>query len=386
MRSRREIGAAALAAVIALFLGYLVYFIIEHALTAIWIDAPAVFGDSPLWFAPAVLLPSAALVYLIRRHLGDYGHSPLGGIALSSLSPRQYGPVIATIAVSLIGGAVLGPEVALVSTGSVVGFVVGRWLRAPDQRKIVAAGAGGAVLALIIGPLLSGSFALSDRPSAVRVEDLAWAIPVALVVSLAIALARVVGKAVEGRTRGRPQLVALLGGATFIAGGAMAFEVITGQSFALIPTSGAEYIDDLSGITVAGTLLLLVVIKSLAYAVSLGAGFAGGPFFPAMFIGAAAGVWGSMVLPASPHPATSAAVGVAAATIMTARMPWIAVAALGILVGFAVGGWTAVAPAVLGAFTAALVRRGLSHWIHVDQHSGNDEAETPHIREMPAGP
>ena len=381
MRSKRQIGAALLAAVTALLLGYLVYFVIEHALTAIWVDVPAMFGDSPLWFAPAVLIPSAALVYLIRRHLGDYGHSPLAGITLSSLSPREYGPVIATIAVSLIGGAVLGPEVALVSTGSVVGYVVGRWLKAPDQRKIVAAGAGGAILALIVGPLLSGSFALSDRPDGIQVEDLAWAVPVALVVAIIVALARAIGIAISRIAGGGPHLGALLAAAVLIAVGAMGFQAITGQSFALIPTSGAEYLDDLSSITVAGTLLLLVVIKALAYAVSLGAGFAGGPFFPAMFIGAAGGVWGAMVLPVAPHPTAAAAVGVTAATIMTARMPWVAVIGLSVLVGFAVGGWIAIAPALLGGVTAALIGRGFSRWIHADQRNGgNDEAETTNVR------
>lgn len=381
MRSKRQVVAAVVAAGVALVLGYLVYVVIEHALAAIWVDAPAVFGHSPLWFAPVVLIPAAGLVYLIRRHLGDYGHSPLGGITLSSLPPREYGPVIATIAVSLIGGAVLGPEVALVSTGSVVGYVVGRWLKAPDRRKIVAAGAGGAVLALIVGPLLSGSFALSDRPAGLQVADLAWAIPVAVVVSLAIAVARWLGHAVSRVTGDGPHLGALLGAAAIIAGGAIAFQISTGESFALIPTSGAEYLDDLSTISASATVLLLVVIKALAYAVSLGAGFAGGPFFPAMFIGAAGGLWGAMVLPAAPHPVAAAAVGVTAATIMTARMPWIAVVALAVLIGFAVGGWIAVAPAVLGGITAALIGRGMSRWTHPDQSKGgNDEVDRTTVR------
>lgn len=355
--ARRHLLPSIVAAVLGLAVGYLVYFLIEHALTAIWVDVPNLLGPQSWWFAPAVLIPAAVLVFLIRRHLGDEGHSPLGGITMSRLSPRQYGPVIAAIAVSLIGGAVLGPEVALVTTGAVVGYLVARWWRVDDDKRIILAATGGAVLALIIGPLLSGSFAVTKQPESVAVDDLLWAIPVALIVAGLVGAARAIGHLVHRWTGSGPHAPALVAAAVVISGAAIGFEAITGESFVLIPTSGAEYLSEIETLTAAGSLALLVIFKSLAYGVSLGAGFAGGPFFPAMFIGAAAGLWAAQVLPAGPHPAAAAAVGVTAAAVATARMPWVAVVALGALIGLAVGGWTVVPTGVLGAVAASSARR-----------------------------
>jgi len=107
----------------------------------------------------------------VRRFVGDTGHSPIGGIAVSALTPRDYVGAILAILASLWGGIVLGPEVALVATGSMVGTVTAKGMRITDpatQTKVVGFGALGAILALLVGPILSGSFQLGSTPTSHR--------------------------------------------------------------------------------------------------------------------------------------------------------------------------------------------------------------------------
>ena len=67
-----------------------------------------------------------------------------------------------------------------------------------------------------------------------------------------------------------------------------------------------------------GTLALLVVFKGVAYAVSLGS-FRGGPTFPALFLGAVAGLMAGQLPGFSITPAV--AVGMAAAVAAVLRLP-----------------------------------------------------------------
>jgi H+/Cl- antiporter ClcA len=80
-------------------------------------------------------------------------------------------------------------------------------------------------------------------------------------------------------------------------------------------------------VTQAGTwsiaaLVWLLVFKGLAYSLSLGA-YRGGPTFPALFLGAAAGILASH-LPGMPIQA-GVAVGMGAATVAVLRLPLSAV-------------------------------------------------------------
>jgi Voltage gated chloride channel len=71
-----------------------------------------------------------------------------------------------------------------------------------------------------------------------------------------------------------------------------------------------------------GTLLLVIVCKSLAYTVALG-GFRGGPVFPSMYIGAAGGLLLSH-LPGLPTIA-GAAMGIGAMCTVLLRLPLTAI-------------------------------------------------------------
>ena len=80
-----------------------------------------------------------------------------------------------------------------------------------------------------------------------------------------------------------------------IGGLAIAFSQITGKSVDEVLFSGQDQLPGL--IAQAGTwslaaLAWLIVFKGLAYGLSLGS-FRGGPTFPALFLGAAAGIMSS---------------------------------------------------------------------------------------------
>ena len=82
----------------------------------------------------------------------------------------------------------------------------------------------------------------------------------------------------------------------------------------------------------AGVLALVVLAKGLAYALSLGAGFRGGPVFPALAIGTAAAVMSADFLPGfSTTPAI--ATGLAAGTAAVIRAPFTAVLLATLLLG-----------------------------------------------------
>lgn len=359
-RARRPLPAMLIAAVIGLVLGYIALLLVNAGIALIWETIPAGFESTPAWYVIGVLLIAAVLVYLVRSRIGDEGHSPIGGIAVSSLEPRDYVGVILAILASLWGGIVLGPEVALVATGSVVGTVVARKMRfeAPaEAKKVVGFGALGAILALFVGPVLAGTAKLGGTPTAIEVDQLAWAIVVAAIATVAVTVARLIAAVLARATGGGPHFVILVVAAAVVAIAALIMQAMTGESVLFIVTSGEEMISDLPMLTSVGTVVAIIVLKTIAYAVSLGSGYRGGPFFPAMFVGAASGLLIALLLPNGPSVPAAIVVGVVAAVIATAPMKWPIAIVLGIVIGFAVGTWTLVPAALIGAVVARLIPR-----------------------------
>lgn len=348
------------AGIIGLALGYVALLLVNAGIGLIWDDIPASWETTPAWYVVGVLLVAAVLVYVIRRFVGDAGHSPIGGITVSPLTPKDYVGAILAILASLWGGIVLGPEVALVATGSMVGTVTAKamgFTDAADQKKIVGLGALGAILALLVGPILSGSVQLGSTPTAIEVDQLGWAIPVAIIASVAVTLSRLVAALLARAAGTGPHLVILISAALIVAFAALLLQFWTGESVLFVVTSGEELITDLPELTSVSTVVAILVLKSLAYAVSLGAGYRGGPFFPAMFVGAASGLLIALLIPNGPSVPAALVVGVVAATIATAPLKWPIVIVLGIVIGFVMGTWTLVPAAVLGAVVARLIPR-----------------------------
>lgn len=343
-------------AFLSLIAGYLVLEIVVFSIEFTWVTVPEELGTAP-WYVLLVLVTAAIAVYVIRKYVGDTGHSPIGGIKVNPLTPREYLAAILAIFASLVGGAVLGPEVALVSTGAVIGGLVAKAFKVADPKKIVSASAGGAILALFVNPLLSGSLSLSDGPKSVEVDQLLWAVAVALVAALLTALARFGAVRINEFTGNKPHLPALVITAVVIGLLAIALNMWTDLSYAYIATSSEELITELPTLTSVSAVVGIVVMKTIAYSLSMGSGFRGGPFFPIMFIGAATGLLFSLIIPSGPQVAAAVAVGLIASVIATAPMKWPIAIALGIALGYFMGGWALVPAAIIGAIVARALPR-----------------------------
>ena len=349
-----------IAGIIALILGYIVLQLVNAGIHLVWETVPGNWQDTPIWYVTGVLVVAAVAVFVVRKNVGDAGHSPLAGIGVSPLEPKDYVGAILAILASLWGGIVLGPEVALVSTGSMVGTVVATrmgFTGEKDAKRVVGMGALGAILALVVGPLLSGSATLSDTPTSIEFDQLAWAIAVAVVATVAVTIARLIA-ALFARAAGKgPHLPILIISALIIAAAALIVQAMTDQSVMMVVTSGEEMISDLPTITSISTIVAILIFKTIAYAASLGSGFRGGPFFPAMFVGAAAGLLFALILPDGPTIVAAIAVGVVAATIATAAMSWRTAAILGVVLGFFMGGWALIPASLIGAMVARAIPR-----------------------------
>jgi H+/Cl- antiporter ClcA len=110
-----------------------------------------------------------------------------------------------------------------------------------------------------------------------------------------------------------------------IAGLAVLFSQITGKGTDEILFSGQDQLPGLvsaAGTYSVGALALIVGFKGIAYSLSLGS-FRGGPTFPVMFIGAAAGIMASH-LPGF-HITAAVAVGMSAGVVSVLRLPLTAV-------------------------------------------------------------
>ena len=110
-----------------------------------------------------------------------------------------------------------------------------------------------------------------------------------------------------------------------IGGLAIVFTQATGHSSSEVLFSGQDQLPGLvsqAGSWSLAALAWLIVFKGLAYGLSLGA-YRGGPTFPALFLGAAAGLMTSH-LPGFPVQA-GVAVGMGAAVVAVLRLPLSAV-------------------------------------------------------------
>lgn len=359
--ARRPLPAMLLAAVVSLVIGYVVLEIVNAGIILLWETIPETWASTPAWYVIGVLLVAAVAVFVIRKFVGDAGHSPIGGIKVSSITPKEYVGVILAILASLWGGIVLGPEVALVATGSMIGGLFAKWMGitdSKDQTKVVGLGALGAILALFVGPIISGSMQLGSTPEAIEVDQLGWAIAVAIIVAVVVTLARVVAALIARATGSGPHLPILIGAALIVGISALIVQSRTGEGILFIVTSGEEFITKLPALTSTSTVLAIIIFKAIAYAVSLGSGFRGGPFFPAMFVGAAVGLLISLAMGDSgPSVPAAIVVGVIASLIATAPMKWPVVIILGVVLGLLMGTWTLVPAALIGALVARLIPR-----------------------------
>ena len=373
---------------------------LEHWL---WHDLPDALGhDSPPWYV-ILLLPvtGACLVVAARRFLpGNGGHSPADGISAAP-APAAYAPGVALAALgSLPFGAVLGPEAPLIAIGSAVGMLVAaRVDLGPKESAVLGtAGSFAAIAALFGGPLPAGILlveasigaglgaatiplllpglvaaaigyliftglgnwggleeevlSVPDLPpyDAVQVTDLLVGVGVGLLAAVLLwgihGLARSIARA-EGGTVSMPVL--LLSGGAAVGGLALVADAL-GANPEDVLFSGQSSLPGLVAEASAGVLLVLLAAKGLAYAISLGCGFRGGPVFPAIFIGIALATL--CVIAFDVSPTLAVAVGTAAGVAAATKLVFSALVITALLVG--TGASDALPAAILAAVAAYL--------------------------------
>jgi H+/Cl- antiporter ClcA len=373
----------------------------------VFVDLPRDLGyddGAPLWW-PVPVLGVAGLItaFAIDRLPGTGGHSPAGGLATGVTQPVELPGVLLAAAATIGLGVVLGPEAPLIALGSGLGILAVRLVKrdAPDRLVAVVAAAGsfaavsfifgsalvGAVilieaagldrerllvvvpvglLAAGIGSLVSigmgswtglssSEYALSPLtlPDFARpdVTEFLWTVPLAVAVAVGcfaiFAGARALQPVLERR-----RFVLLPAAALVVAGLAIAFSQVTDQGAEQVLFSGQDQLPELvagAGTWSLSALALLLGFKGVAWSVSL-AGFRGGPTFPGLFLGAAAGILASHLPGLGLTPAV--AVGMGAAVVAVLRLPLSAVLLALVLSN---GAGRGVEPLVIVGVVVALV-------------------------------
>ncbi len=154
--------------------------------------------------------------------------------------------------------------------------------------------------------------------------DFLWTMPVAAAIAVGTYLIFFLGRRTVHVAAPRPFVVIPAIGA-IIAGLAILFYEVTDKGIDTVLFSGQEAIGPLiqnADSWSLGALAFLLICKGLAYALALGS-FRGGPVFPAMFLGAAAGLMAAQLPGFELAPAV--AVGIGAAVVAVLRLPLSAV-------------------------------------------------------------
>src|SRR5215467_4144939 len=227
--------------------------------------------------------------------------------------------------------AVLAASAASAAIATVFGAII----------LIEAAGLGGPMLPLVLLPglmsagigsvifigmghwtgLSSSAYALSPFTlpafSTLTVADFGWAIALALAAAL-VTFAIIDGARRSAHIVARQPWLLLPAGALAVGGLAIAFAQITHQPADLVLFSGQDAFSSLikQGPTLAlSTLAFLLLFKGVAWSISLG-NFRGGPTFPALFLGAAAGLLAAHLPGFSETPAVAVLMAATAVSIL----------------------------------------------------------------------
>jgi H+/Cl- antiporter ClcA len=389
----------------------------------------------PLWWSlPFCGLAGLITAFAIVRLPGRGGHVPAEGLKVSPTQPIELPGVVLAATAALGLGIVLGPEAPLIAIGGGLATYLIRLARrdVPQQVESVIAASGAfaalsfifespliaavilveataiggpqqrmlllpGMLAAGIGSLVSlgmgswtglstSDYALSalPLPHFVRPDfvDFLWTIPLAVVIAVGafviMRLARELLKLVESR-----EFVALPLAGLAVSGLAIAFSQAADKPVDQVLFSGESAVGGL--VAGAGTwsvwaLVLLIFFKGLAWAISL-AGFRGGPVFPALFLGTAAGIIGSHLAGFAITPAV--AVGMGAAVVSILGLPLSAVVLAALLTANSGSGATPLL--IVGVVVAYLTTRALSKAADDRAKVGAPEQPAPVAADAAAG-
>jgi H+/Cl- antiporter ClcA len=402
----RLIGLGALIGIPAALLAALFLALVHEIEHWLWEDIPELLGtSSPPWYLVLGLPVVGALIVVAARALlpGDGGHQPLGGLGTDP-TPWTYAPGVALAAIGTLSfGAVLGPEAPLIALGSAVGSVLTVVVKLSRQETAVltTAGSFSAISALFGGPLVAGmlmveagvgmgamlipallpglvaaavgyllfiglgswggldttALTIPDLPAydGTHVLDLAVAIGVGVVTAFLVAAVRKLATLVDGLGHSRLGMPGLLVGGGLTVGLLALLARWLGADSQDVLFSGQTAIPGLVAESSAGIVVILLVAKAIGYAVSLGAGFRGGPVFPAIFLGVAVGMLAGIAFDVSPTLAV--AVGAAAGMASMTRLVFASLLFSALLVG--TNGIDTVPAAVLATAAAWIVTMSL---------------------------
>jgi H+/Cl- antiporter ClcA len=379
---------------------HLVY---EDLPDAVGYDAAPVWWPLP-WLALAGLLTALA----IDRFPGHAGHVPADGLKTGGepTQPIEL-PGILLAALATLGlGLVLGPEAPLIAIGVALGILSLRLVRRDAPRQalglmaaagsfaavstifgspvigavliIEATGLGGAILPLVLLPgllaagigslvfiglgswsgLSTSAWQLSPFPleayGGPGWGDFFWTVLLALLMAvLAFAIleaARWSKRVVD--LRPYPLMVAA---GLLVGGCAIAFAELTDESTDAVLFSGQSAFGTLfdpAGSPAASTLVLLFLFKGLAWGVSLG-NFRGGPTFPAIFLGAVAGLVAADLPGYAETQAVAALVGATCVSVLRLPLASVMIALL-LTVEAGLGVAPLIVVAVVVAYLASL--------------------------------
>jgi H+/Cl- antiporter ClcA len=385
MRSKRFVVLLVLVAIIGVVVSLAAWCFLEliyQIQQELWTHLPHALGYNngpPLWWGLPVLAVAGLLVALaITRLPGEGGHLPARGLAVGGkpASPIDLPGVVLAGLAAISSGLVIGPEAPLIAIGAGVALLSIKLARRemPPQVLVVVAAAGSfaalsfifdspliaavilieatgiggprlpllllpGLLAAGIGTLVSigmGSFTgLSSSAYALgpltlphfahpTVGQFGWTIALALAIAVVTRAIMMGGMSTYGVVARRLLLFLPVVG-LIVAGLAIAFHGATGKNVNEVLFSGQDALPGLveqAGTWSVGALLLLILLKGIAYSLSLGS-FRGGPTFPAIFLGAAAGVAASHLPGFALEPAVG--VGIGAGTVAVLRLPLSAV-------------------------------------------------------------
>ena len=385
IRSKAYVGLLVAVAVIGVVVSIAAWCFLEAVFQIqqeLYVHLPHAVGyqnGPPKWWSLPVLAVGALIVALaITRLPGDGGHIPAKGLSAGGPSGPEIVPGVLLAGLATIGfGLVLGPEAPLIVLGAgIAGATISLARRdtPPQALMLVAASGSFAAMSFIFASPLIAAVILIEATaiggprlrlllvpgllaagigslvslgigslSGLSTHDYALG-PIQLptlghltagqfgwTIALAIAVAVVTSFVMRGglltyQFVSRRQMLVLLPAIGLIIGGlAIAFSQITGKGVDEVLFSGQDQLPGL--ISQAGTwslaaLAWLIVFKGLAYGLSLGS-YRGGPTFPALFLGAAAGIMCSH-LPGFPLSA-AVPVGMGVAIVAVLRLPLSAV-------------------------------------------------------------
>nr|WP_261992251.1 chloride channel protein [Streptomyces sp. ms191] len=370
----------------------------------IWTDWPRDLGwDKPPWWwgFPLLLVAGVVVGLVVARLPGRGGHLPAGGLHAGGITASSLPGVVIAAFFSLPLGAVLGPEAPLLALGTGLALLFGRLVKAPQTQAstmlLGAAGSASAISALFGNPLV-GALLLMEvagvggpqlfavmlpallssgigalvftgfgrwtglKPASLDIGlppapvldtgDVLWTLLMAPAVALLIHGAFVGGRYAAGFVASsvwtvRNTTLCALGTAGCLA----LYAVATGRSPEEAALSGQAALGELAADPHSwsvGALVAVLVFKSLAYMLCLGS-LRGGPVFPSLFLGGAAGVLLSPLPGFGLVPAM--AVGMAAGVTAGLRLPVCGV----VLVVLLLGNVNAVPVVVLAAVISFVV-------------------------------